>query len=109
MSKVNAYQCDFCGVVKTEEHCNGISSVQNAFDPLESNKVCECEKSEVHFCLECYREQVLVATENMCFRKRFDEDNRQKVLKEMTYAFKQAIFYKLKEKSLKKKGKKFVS
>ena len=108
MSKVNAYRCDFCGVVKEDKECSGISPVKDMFDPLESNKACPCENSDVHFCLDCYRVQVLNATANMTYRNASDDAKNAKTLKEMTYAFKQAVFYRLKER-LRKEGKKFVS
>lgn len=103
MSKVNAYRCDFCETVKAAVEISGISTVIDMYDALESNKACEPEFSDVHFCLECYRQQVLNATANLSYRNAAAQEDSTKQLKQMTYAFKQAIFYRLKQRLIKKK------
>ena len=71
MSKVNAYQCNFCGKIQTEDKIVGISPVQDMFLELKSYPVIKNpEKTNVHGCLDCYNYCMFQA--NSINRKKYE-------------------------------------
>jgi len=72
MSKVNAYQCNFCGKIETEDKIVGISPIQDLFDELKSYPIVKnLEKTNVHGCTDCYNYCMLQA--NSINRKKYEQ------------------------------------
>jgi hypothetical protein len=72
MSKVNAYRCDYCGQIKTEDKVVGISKIQDLFDALHSYKVINNpDKADVHGCTDCYN--YCLSEANSINRKKYEQ------------------------------------
>lgn len=85
MSKVQAYQCDFKNHLVIEKYIMGIDPVEDLFDRQASfPTVFHPERTNVHYCLDCYREHVLIPASNMVDRKK-DERGYELKVKELGY------------------------
>lgn len=60
MSKTVGYICDCCKQIKQVDEVSGISIQPDLFEPLKGFKVLDADKAGVHFCLDCYRQRVLI-------------------------------------------------
>lgn len=94
--KVEAYLCDQCDTIKVRDEVSGLLDNEALFDKIEhSYKVLENhpEKAEVHFCMECYRVNVL----NIAARINRSKDELGYVLaiKEAAYVFKHSLLNKV--------------
>lgn len=103
MSIVKAYGCDVCGALKPEDITLGVSRAQDLFSAILSYPVeYRPEKAEVHFCQDCYREQVLVPGENEAPR-RVDVKRHENIMSEYGAMFrKRAVENWMKEKYFKR-------
>lgn len=65
MSIVKVYGADCCGQLRNADDIVGVDTAVDLFDNLRSYKTSMFpERTQVHYCLDCYREQVLIPTEN---------------------------------------------
>lgn len=72
MSKVNAYRCDYCGEIKTEESIVGISAFEDIFDKLKGYEIVKNpERAVIHGCLDCYSHCLSEA--NNINRKKYEQ------------------------------------
>ncbi len=103
MSIVKAYGCDICGQLKPEDITLGVARSQDLFSVLSSYPVIyRPEKAEVHFCQDCYREQVQVPAENEAPRK-VSQERHQTIIAEYGAMFrKRAVDNWMKEKYFKR-------
>jgi hypothetical protein len=98
--QVEAYRCDFCGVIKEEKYISGITPVEDLFDKLESYPLqMNQRKTNVHFCNDCYRNNVLIATEKQINRKKDESLYKQKI-KELALAFKRQCVLNVRTKRI---------
>jgi len=89
--KTEAYICDKCGGIFREEEIQGFLPTVDMFDPSKSYPVTyQPDKTDFHFCLECYRVNVINPVENHTNRAK-DEAGRNAYLKQVSYAFKNFI------------------
>jgi hypothetical protein len=93
MSKVEAYRCDVCFTIKTDDETVGITPTEDLFDrmlsfPIE-NKI---ERAKVHICVECYKKEVTEAAQRTVNRRK-DETAYKAKIKELGYGIRsKAVF-----------------
>lgn len=93
--KVDAYRCDCCKNIYEVDEITGFDSTTDLFDTYNSFKVVNNPaKVTAHFCLECYRQKVLVQAENSMPRK-FNLEDHEAKRKELAYLFKLSIINEL--------------
>lgn len=98
MSKVNAYRCNYCGQIKEEKSITGILPTEDLFDKLNGYPITnKLDKTEVHFCTDCYNAAVLRVAAVAIDRKRFEDLYKEK-LKELSYSFKYQTVYNFRNK-----------
>jgi hypothetical protein len=80
MSKVEAYYCDYGGHLMDAEHSIGVKPIEDLLDKIHSYPIINNPaKAEIHFCLKCYREKVLVPASNLVDRRRDEKGYKLKV------------------------------
>lgn len=87
--KVEAYLCSYCNTIKAAEFevVGAITPTLDMFDRLNSYPACnDLDNSNIHFCMECYRQNVLIKAEN-CSNRKKDEEGYKIMLKEHRYLF----------------------
>lgn len=107
MSKIEAYLCDRCNKIKRAEEVSGLRDTQDMFDPIGKSFpvfINNPEKADIHFCLDCYRTNVLIPAENLSNRNQ-NEAGYQSVMKELAYAFKTSIITMFNKKKIQTRGK----
>lgn len=68
--QVEAYQCDFCKSILIAEQITGITNQPDLFETNRSFPSVKPEKTNFHFCLDCYRANVELHVKNkMNFRE----------------------------------------
>ena len=88
--KIEAYKCDFCKKIYEGEEINGLSTQVDMFDVVKSFPVSvHPEKCLIHFCLECYRVNVLNPA-TLIDRKKHETDYKLR-LEQLTYIFKKQV------------------
>lgn len=88
MSKVIAYRCDFCGLIKPDRYITGINPTEDMFNTLEGYPVVtNNEKTGVHICTDCYNENVM-RTAGVAVNRKRNEDEYKAKLKELAYSVK---------------------
>lgn len=105
MSKVNAYICNKCDKIHEEDNVMGISLIEDMFDKFKSFLSVSPEKSEIHFCYDCYNLCVTVPVSRVADRAK-DEEGYKLALTELMYAFKKSIIYKVTRENIAKNSKK---
>lgn len=92
---VEAYKCDYCNIIQDAEYMTAVNPVEDLFDHSKSYPSHQTllHKYPVHFCLECYRVNVLIPVENKTNRKK-DEAAYQSLLKDFTFIFKKSCVIK---------------
>lgn len=91
MSIVKAYGADCCGVLKSVELIVGVSTAIDMFDNLQSYKTdMNADRCQVHYCLDCYRDQVLIPAENEAPR-RIDTLAAHRQIQEYAHMFKKRV------------------
>lgn len=103
MSNVKAYICDYCEKIKEEDEIHGIKPLVDCIDKLNSFKNEKASKCEIHFCIDCYREQVIDPAEKNSNRKE-DEYAYKLLMRELSYGFKQTCFLRRYSRLSKKKA-----
>lgn len=90
MSKVIAYKCNHCGVIKEARAILGILPTENIFDALDSFPlVKDLDKTTVHGCTECFNR---VQEQNRENRKKH-EAAYIKRRRELSFSFRQQCVY----------------
>lgn len=86
MSIVKSYGCDICGRIIEAANVVGVSLQADLYETSASFKtdVAHPERCQVHYCLDCYRTDVLVPAENENPR-RVNEEKHQTTYKEFSY------------------------
>lgn len=94
MSKFNGYVCDCCGkLIDDNEKACGVIHHDDLFDKMNAFKhVSNPEKTECHYSIECYREQVLNPASNQVNRK-VDEHGYVLKLKELHFSLMSKAFH----------------
>lgn len=89
--KVTAYRCDACNNLIVDEEAVGIVPQEDLFNRLLSWPTdMHPERCNIHYCLDCYREKVLVPASAQADR-RVDERLYKLKLEELTFAMKDTI------------------
>lgn len=89
--KVIAYITNCCNKLKPEDEVFGVKSSPNIFDIELSISTVSPEKSNIHYCIECYNVRVIDCCKRTIHRKNNEEAYQEK-LKELTYVFKKSLF-----------------
>lgn len=85
MSKVEAYRCDNCRRLVPDDEALGINPVEDMFDRLSSfPSMSWPERTDIHYCIGCYRDVVTVPASNLVNRKA-DEAGYKAKLRELFY------------------------
>lgn len=94
MSKISGYICDCCGkLIDDEEKACGVIPSDDLFDKLRSFKhVSNPAKTECHYSVDCYREQVVIPATNQSNRKQ-DERLYELKLKELHFSLMSKAFH----------------
>ena len=86
MSFVTAYRCDYCFQIKLDTEIVGIIPTEDLFDRLRSYPTTsKSHKTQIHYCLECYKHNVLNMVEKFVTRKKNEIEYKAKVL-EFSYS-----------------------
>jgi hypothetical protein len=99
MGKVKAYHVDCCGAIKEETEVVGIHPREDLFNKFDSFPVefKHPERCEVHCCLDCYREKVLIPASNLTDRRNNERAYELKV-QELFYALRQTVITRWRSK-----------
>lgn len=85
MSKVSAYQCDYKNHLVPEKSIVGVNPMEDMFDKQASfPTVFNPERTNIHYCLDCYKAHVLIPAANMVDRKK-DERGYELKIKELGF------------------------
>lgn len=77
--KVQAYRCDFCGMIKEEKYIVGINPLEDLFEKIKSFPIMSNpEKTNVHICTNCTRENAAVPAANQVNRKKNESEYKAK-------------------------------
>lgn len=91
--KVDAYRCNYCGHIKDSDEITGINPTEDMFNKLDSYPITtKLHTTNIHFCIECYKDKVVKAAEIAIDRKRFEEQYKMKI-KELGYGFRYQTVY----------------
>lgn len=88
---IKGYKAECCGRIFDKHGVFGVSAEKDMFDLYSSFKTIHIDKATVHYCVECYSEKVVMATQRL-IRRKDNEGNYQAKLKEMAYVFKKSLF-----------------
>lgn len=83
--KIEAYKCDKCNEIKEADEMNGLTHSADLFNKDVFTVEVKPEKSDTHFCLECYRCFVLVPAQNITNGGRTDA--YKQIVKDYSKAF----------------------
>jgi len=109
MSNVKAFLCDYCGQIHQESDVVGINPVEDAFDRLKSfPTVLDPSKAIIHYCLPCYRTNVIEPAEQTTNRKK-DEASYILQLSALGANFRKAVYHKFVQRKHGKKHEKINS
>lgn len=98
MSNVTAYVCDYCGHIHQEADIVGINPVEDIFDKTKSfPSVLDPSKTLVHYCMPCYRDNVIEPAQSTTNRKR-DESGYTLQLSVLGCNFRKAVVNKFIQK-----------
>jgi hypothetical protein len=98
MSRVKAYGCDMCGKLQHEDIIVGVENQEDMFDRLKSFKtIMNPDKTQAHYCHECYETQVLFPARSMVNRKN-DEQGYINKLNELQYNLRKTTVLHWREK-----------
>jgi hypothetical protein len=68
--KVEAYRCDKCGKICPESEIIGIYPIEDMFDRMKNYPICnQAHKTNVHHCMECYHNSVIVHADRIDRKK----------------------------------------
>lgn len=85
MSKVEAYICDFGAHLMAAKYIVGVSAAEDLFDKQRSYPtVFNPTRVNIHYCLECYKEHVLLPAGRQVDRKK-DERLYELKVNELSY------------------------
>lgn len=90
----NAIKCDCCHQIKDadKEVFASIVPIEDMFEPSNSfPSDMNTNRSNIHYCYECYRESVLIPAQNMADRKK-DEQGYLRILEELKTVFRKTVF-----------------
>lgn len=103
MSKVDSYRCDKCGGLVPYDEAVGINPAEDMFDRLASYpSVPGPQRANIHHCMQCYRDVVLVPASNLADRKK-DEAGYKAKLKELFYGLRAQCVHNYRVKGRSKK------
>lgn len=88
---VKAVKTNCCGKVIDIEDANGLIHTPNILDILDSFTTVNPEKTQVHFCIDCYMNRVNEPA-NRIVDKTKDMEGFKEKLRELTYIFKKSLF-----------------
>lgn len=91
MSKIEAYQCDFCNQIKDADLISGVKPDADCFNKIDGLKTEKAAKCEIHFCISCYREQVIEPAERSSNRST-DEYEYKLMIRTLSFEFKQTCY-----------------
>lgn len=101
---VKAYICDYNNHIVHEDEITGINPVEDFFDRQLSYPITnKPEKANIHFCTQCYNENVLIPAQNTTNRKK-DEELYKLRLKELAFAFRSTTVANYNKKTSAKKN-----
>jgi hypothetical protein len=89
--KVTAYIVQCCGKLKHDNEVYGVIYKPDMYDTYNSLLTVDAEKSQIHYCVDCYHSRVIDYVPTVVRRKN-NEDKYQEKLKEMAYVFKKSLF-----------------
>lgn len=109
MSHVEAYICDFGNHIVKASGIVGIVPTEDLFDRERSYPTnYKPERCHVHYCVDCYKQQVLIPADRMVNRKRGKnsvknesaEREYELKIKELGYSFREQVvkLWRLKKK-----------
>ena len=87
--KITGFLVQCCNRILNEDEVYGIITNPNMFNVLESLKTVPANNSQVHFCNECYQQQVIKQADLIVYKKNNVEGWTNKV-KELAYLFKKS-------------------
>lgn len=90
---ITAYKVDCCGNIVDKENAYGVIHKPDMFDADNSFPTVDPDKSQTHYCVNCYTERVVEAAKYWGNRKTTTEE-RDKKRKELAYVFKKSLFSK---------------
>jgi hypothetical protein len=97
--KVEAYKCDKCKDIVERHDIVGFDGKHDLFDHLNSFSIMDKhpEKTNYHYCLECYRVNVLIPAENRVPKRNTQatDDAFRAICRELGYLLKLSIFNEL--------------
>jgi hypothetical protein len=89
--KVECYKCDVCGKIQVPEYMTGFKGIEDLFSTFKSFPAeYDLTKTDYHFCLECYRQQVIIPAEAVVNKAR-DREGYQVKVEELFYLLKSQI------------------
>jgi len=88
--KASAFYCDYKHHLVDEKGIVGINPIEDMFDRQQSYPICHQNKTDVHFCTECYNEHVLRIAGLGIDRKK-DEHTYMLKVKELGFAFRSKV------------------
>jgi hypothetical protein len=107
--KIEAYECDNCGILKSVDEVVGITEVLDMFDKLMSYPIITPPaKARVHMCVGCYNDIAVNSAQRQVDRRK-DEHAYADKLKETTYMLRSQCvtnYLRKTQKKVVKSGKK---
>jgi hypothetical protein len=98
MSIVKVFGADCCGGFKDTANIVGVATTVDLFDSTRSYPtIFHPEKAVVHYCLDCYREQVIVPAENEAPRAK-DGERHEQQMRDYGYMFRKKVVRNWQEK-----------
>lgn len=98
---VTACLTNCCGKVKPLSEVFGIIHQPDLFDEENSFKSVAPEKTNIHFCVECYTHSVTDRISSL-FSRKHNVQERDKKIKELAYLFKRFVHTRADMENLKK-------
>lgn len=72
MSKVIAYRCNYCHIIKDESEIFGIIPTEDLFNKILSYpSINKLDKTNVHYCVECYKNNVTIIAGSFVSKQTF--------------------------------------
>ena len=85
--KITGYLTQCCNKIKNEDEVFGIISQPNMFSKFDSLKTVPPDNAKVHFCNECYQEQVIKHAD-ILVNKKYNFEAWTNKTKELAFIFK---------------------
>lgn len=98
--KITGYLTQCCNRILNEDEIYGIIGVQNMFRVFDSLKTVPPDNSQIHFCNECYQNQVIKQADLLVYKKN-NVDGWTKKVEELAYLFKKSC--------MENKGKRIIT